>query len=409
MAFTAKTWADGPGGGTPITAAELNRIEAAARTASRALDTHDRGRKVPEAHTFWGSKANTTTIPATEDTGQPVVLSVTTGAVAKVNKGAITYTPPASGGSGFYHQFHGDAPITRIGMRFTMGGERVGTTNQGAFCAATMNKQLDLTNPTFKINVHFQIGPTGYAVATVDTSSGTAVFDFVKVGSFNPPLAIDDTVYEMEVFRVGSTITMVMPDGSIVTDTSSKYADANFVGNWGFVEAALVNSATDNIPSIVEHWWDTGVQYPPRKGPAAAPDRWKLVKYNNTPAAIPVAATPYGAAAVTGLLSPSFTIPASGKVLCHIAFNLTTTAAAAFYIQAFVSVAGGATIQNYEQILSPASYIGMRRAQATVLISGLAPGSTGIAGVGLMSSVASSGNIIQDNGNASLLTVEPVI
>ena len=27
MAFTPKTWADGPSGGTPITAAELNRIE----------------------------------------------------------------------------------------------------------------------------------------------------------------------------------------------------------------------------------------------------------------------------------------------------------------------------------------------------------------------------------------------
>lgn len=27
MAYTPKTWADGAGGGTPITASELNRIE----------------------------------------------------------------------------------------------------------------------------------------------------------------------------------------------------------------------------------------------------------------------------------------------------------------------------------------------------------------------------------------------
>lgn len=38
MAYTPKVWADGQSGGTPITAAELNRIEAGVKGAHDAVD-----------------------------------------------------------------------------------------------------------------------------------------------------------------------------------------------------------------------------------------------------------------------------------------------------------------------------------------------------------------------------------
>lgn len=38
MAFSPKTWVDGAGGGTPITAAELNRLEQAIADLSDVLD-----------------------------------------------------------------------------------------------------------------------------------------------------------------------------------------------------------------------------------------------------------------------------------------------------------------------------------------------------------------------------------
>lgn len=55
MAFTAKTWADGSGGNTPITAAELNRIELNTAVA-------DRGRKTPDGRTEWFKKADSSAI-----------------------------------------------------------------------------------------------------------------------------------------------------------------------------------------------------------------------------------------------------------------------------------------------------------------------------------------------------------
>ncbi|APU92091.1 hypothetical protein SEA_YEEZY_13 [Gordonia phage Yeezy] len=41
MAYTPKTWANGAGGGTPITAAELNRIEQPHRTRRRRSSRRD--------------------------------------------------------------------------------------------------------------------------------------------------------------------------------------------------------------------------------------------------------------------------------------------------------------------------------------------------------------------------------
>lgn len=43
MAFVKKTWADGPDGGTPITAAELNRIEAGIAEKAAKGDKGDPG------------------------------------------------------------------------------------------------------------------------------------------------------------------------------------------------------------------------------------------------------------------------------------------------------------------------------------------------------------------------------
>ena len=43
MAFEPNKWADGPDGGTPITAAELNRIEAAGLAKAAKGDKGDKG------------------------------------------------------------------------------------------------------------------------------------------------------------------------------------------------------------------------------------------------------------------------------------------------------------------------------------------------------------------------------
>ena len=48
MAFEPDKWADGSAGGTPITAAELNRIEAAGAAKAAKGDKGDKGDPGPE-------------------------------------------------------------------------------------------------------------------------------------------------------------------------------------------------------------------------------------------------------------------------------------------------------------------------------------------------------------------------
>ena len=48
MAFEPNKWADGEAGGTPITAAELNRIEAAGLAKAAKGDTGPQGPEVPQ-------------------------------------------------------------------------------------------------------------------------------------------------------------------------------------------------------------------------------------------------------------------------------------------------------------------------------------------------------------------------
>lgn len=52
MAFEPKTWADGEEGGTPITAAELNRIEQGVKQASQPQPAPDWGDVTGKPSTF---------------------------------------------------------------------------------------------------------------------------------------------------------------------------------------------------------------------------------------------------------------------------------------------------------------------------------------------------------------------
>lgn len=78
MAFTPKTWVDGSGGGTPITAAELNRMESGIRDASRVSPTtYTTSQTLTLAHEgalllFDSSLETTLTIPPNSSVAIPV-------------------------------------------------------------------------------------------------------------------------------------------------------------------------------------------------------------------------------------------------------------------------------------------------------------------------------------------------
>jgi hypothetical protein len=217
----------------------------AALTACHA-DSHPVGR------TYWGNKPDSDTLPTTEDTGQPVL---TTGGVSGlVSSGLLTMNAPSSGGAGLYRVFGAGEPITCIGLRFTLGSKVVGTTTSGAVGLVMTNKAHNPIDPSVQLNVHVYVGATNWGLQ----SKIDGVWKVHASGTFTPPLNIDSTVYTAEIFRVGNTVTVALPDGEVTTTTDEAFA----AGDWGYVETA-VTAPTDNIPSILEDWWDVGNQNPP--------------------------------------------------------------------------------------------------------------------------------------------------
>lgn len=206
------------------------------------------------ARTYWGDKPDSTVLPATEDTGQPV--STSGGVPGLVASGALTMRAPTSSGAGLYRAFGGGEVITRIGARFTFGARVVGTTTSGVI-ALVMTDKLNSTDAGLRLSPHVYIGPTNWGLQ----SRIDGVWHVYASGLFKPPLKIDSTVYEAEIYLVGNTVTIVLPNGAVSSTTDPAFTPCRF----GFVETAVA-APTDNIPGIVENWWDIGEQKPPAPG-----------------------------------------------------------------------------------------------------------------------------------------------
>jgi hypothetical protein len=209
--------------------------------------------KEPVARTSFGDKPDGTP-PASEDTGQPV--SHTGSAASVVASGQLTMEPPTSGGAGMYREFDAGQPITRMGARFTLGSKVVGTTDNSAVGLVIENERLDISDPAMRLNIHFYVGATNWGIQ----SFVGGVWNNHATGTFNPPLKIDSTVYTAEISCTAGTVTIVLPDGQIKSVKDPAFANA---GDWGYVETAMT-APTDNIPGIVEYWWDVGDQQAPR-------------------------------------------------------------------------------------------------------------------------------------------------
>lgn len=210
------------------------------------------GESHPVARTYWGNKPDTTVLPTTEDTGQAVLT--TGGVTGLVSSGLLTMNAPSSGGAGLYRIFGAGEPITSIGARFTLGSKVVGTTTSGAVGLVMTNKAHNPTDPSVRLSVHFYVGATNWGLQ----SKIDGVWTVHASGTFTPPLNIDSTVYTAEIYRVGDTVTVVLPDGKVISTTNAAFTP----GDWGYVETAMAKPS-DNIPGILENWWDVGDQHPP--------------------------------------------------------------------------------------------------------------------------------------------------
>lgn len=221
-------------------------------------------RTQPARRSYWGNQPNTSfaSLPTTEDTGQAIHY---TGSLSPVISGGLLIQTTGSAGGSWYRYWGPDSgPINRLGARFIFSNNSGAlTTSNGAICVAMANGSAANLATTTQANVHFTLTPTTWTLGAFSGSLTT-----LASGTFATSLAQDGvTVYEVEIYRVGNTVTMVLPDGTIQSYVDSAgYVNGTHsgwsLGNYGFIEQYF-NQTTDNIVGFVEYWSDTGTQYPP--------------------------------------------------------------------------------------------------------------------------------------------------
>lgn len=240
--------------------ARIRRDVRIASLAGRLAGAIPAGRRLPAAYTSYRDKANGAQ-PSTWDVGGEGWTEVYTpdGFVTAMNvqSGFLT-TNPTGGtthGKGF-NTFNAGAVINRIGCRFKIAPR---TNPDGGLVIILANTAINPVSPdsALRFSCHLIVGIRYAELALVNASSG----EWTTLGSwqYDTPILINDsTLYEVDVYRVGTTLTCVLPDGQVVSASHANVAA--WAGNYGCVETIANNATTDGIVRIAEKWASTGDQ-----------------------------------------------------------------------------------------------------------------------------------------------------
>lgn len=229
-----------------------------------------RQRVTPPIQQTFADKANTTAgvVPAL-DLGSASIATFdngNTGAAVRVSGGYLTFAPTASGNAAGYMSGNAGAPVTLLGCRWKW--DKTGRTTDGAsVCMTITDAQMTAyAAPFANAGVHLVIAPYGWQVKYV-TGGSSATLSDIASGQFATALKQDNlTEYECQVFRSGSTIRILLPDGSItaaITDTNI----GSKSGPGFYFEPFATNGDTDAITKIRDVWVGTGGQVTPSSQP----------------------------------------------------------------------------------------------------------------------------------------------
>ena len=227
-------------------------------------------RRIPKSRTYYGDKADTTSMPAILDTGEAVSYMTIDDGAFKILDGKKTMDQRStSGNRTAYQRFADVAGVRRIGFRFLFDITGKSTSN-GVANVSLCNKELDFSDTTVKIGVHLTVGPT--YVEFTKFRHDTDVFTRIDIVNFPAQINMDGlSEFVLEAYwhdDDDEKVTIVYPHGLVRT-----YDDADFAtwcGNYGFNEI-LYTAPTDQRVGIVEEWYDSESGRPPRTVPIPYP------------------------------------------------------------------------------------------------------------------------------------------
>lgn len=241
-----------------VAAADLRR-----RFAARAQ------RNTPQHQISFADKANTAAgvVPAAFDTAfanNPVAINNgAAGAALRVADGFLTFAPTAAGAAAGYFTGVAEAAITLMGARWKWdnSGGRTGT-GPAINLTITATQMTAFAAPFTDAGVHLDVTPTSWQLDYI-TGGANSTITNITSGSFAFSLARDNfTEHEVQLFRNGTTIRILLPDGSIVGPITNANIGSKS-GNAFWAEPFATNGNADPITAIRDIWVGTGAVVAP--------------------------------------------------------------------------------------------------------------------------------------------------
>lgn len=358
-------------------------------------------RKVPAARSTYFDKPDTAyaSLPAALDTRQAIGHFAAGGASAEPRISDGLWTIGAAGNlAGYAYTTFND--VNRIGLRGRFGS--AGTEYGGVLCVAFMNQPgINTGDTAFRIGAHLIVTPEFCELAKISLATGTAALTSLGLWRMDHRLLTDDvTEYEAEMYLVGDTMTVFLPDGQVKTVTDAEMAAWSDYAYW----EVKCSSEADHLPGITEVWMDTGAQYPPASKPITREDlkgsSWRIVKEST--AGTNLAVPQNTVADISDLTSPAFVAPLSGKVWARV--EAVTAAVTFSSIYCGVRWFGYGAGQKVQQISGWGETFSVG-----ILVDGLTPGQTyQLAGVVFTSGEDTSVYMNPAANQYATLIVEPV-
>jgi hypothetical protein len=205
-------------------------------------------------------------LPTRMDTGQPIAYSTPMPQGQPfIAKGGLTIPGGAVNGPVASYQIFDAGQgnyLDRIGMLFRWDGTGRTTADTVMGLAITTDPGLDIADPSYRMAVHFNLTAKTWALQKVNVVNGSLEFTTIARGQLKKPLTPGNDSYSVELWRVGNTCTIALPDGQVVTGTDPDID--NWAGRYGFFEPYLTHPATDALPYITEAWYDINAVQPPQ-------------------------------------------------------------------------------------------------------------------------------------------------
>lgn len=176
------------------------------------------------------------------------------GAGLRVTSGHLTMAPTAAGQAAGYLTADAFGPVTLMGCRWKVAPRS--TAGESVCLAMTTTKQPTYGTPFTNAGMHLVIARTTWQVDYITGGDGATITN-IKSGTLPVPVVANDATYHVvQALRLGSTVFVKLPGGTVIEVTDTNLSSKAGVGFW--IEPFCSNGDTDGIPKIQSAWVGTG-------------------------------------------------------------------------------------------------------------------------------------------------------